>query len=119
MIELCRVSVRLGSTEALRNVSLSVEAGEWLALIGPNGAGKTTALRALCGLVRCTGDVLVDGRDVRTLGRRELARLAAFVPLLGLLRRANTHVELDPFWDRVSRGEDVSKEIALTPRSRW
>ena len=46
-------------------------------------------------------------------------RLAAFVPLLGLLRRANTHVELDPFWDRVSRGEDVSKEIALTPRSRW
>ena len=80
MIELRRVSVRLGSTEALRNVSLSVEAGEWLALIGPNGAGKTTALRALCGLVRGTGDVLVDGRDVRTLGRRELARLAAFVP---------------------------------------
>ena len=80
MIELRRVSVRLGSTEALRNISLSVEAGEWLALIGPNGAGKTTALRALSGLVRCTGDVLVDGRDVRTLGRRELARLAAFVP---------------------------------------
>jgi iron complex transport system ATP-binding protein len=80
VIELRDVSVRLGSTEALRGVSLSVEAGEWLALIGPNGAGKTTALRALCGLVRCTGHVLVDGRDVRTLGRRELARLAAFVP---------------------------------------
>jgi iron complex transport system ATP-binding protein len=80
VIELREVSVRLGATEALRGVSLSVEAGEWLALIGPNGAGKTTALRALCGLVRCTGQVLVDGRDVRTLGRRELARLAAFVP---------------------------------------
>jgi iron complex transport system ATP-binding protein len=80
VIELRDVSVRLGATEALRSVSLSVEAGEWLALIGPNGAGKTTALRALCGLVRCTGQVLVDGRDVRTLGRRELARLAAFVP---------------------------------------
>ena len=80
MIELRDVSVRLGATEALRRVSFSVEAGEWLALIGPNGAGKTTALRALCGLVRGSGHVLVDGRDVRTLGRRELARLAAFVP---------------------------------------
>jgi iron complex transport system ATP-binding protein len=80
MIELRQVSVRLGGAEVLHSVSFSVEAGEWLALIGPNGAGKTTALRALCGLVRCTGEVLVDGRDVRTLGRRELARLAAFVP---------------------------------------
>ena len=80
MIELRNVSVRLGNAEVLHGVSFSVEAGEWLALIGPNGAGKTTALRALCGLAHCAGDVLVDGRDVRTLGRRELARLTAFVP---------------------------------------
>jgi hypothetical protein len=46
-------------------------------------------------------------------------RLASFVPLIALLRQANARVELDPFWERVSRGEDVSKEIALTPRSRW
>ena len=46
-------------------------------------------------------------------------RLASFAPLLALLRQANTRVELDPFWERVARGEDVSKEIALTPKSRW
>ena len=46
-------------------------------------------------------------------------RLASFAPLIALLRQANARIELDPFWDRVSRGEDVSKEIALTPRSRW
>ena len=80
MIELRSVSVRLGSTQALREVSFGVEAGEWVALIGPNGAGKTTALRALCGLVDYDGTVLVDGRDTRTLSRRELARLAALVP---------------------------------------
>ena len=51
MIELRDVSVRLGATDALRDFSLAVESGEWVALIGPNGAGKTTALRALCGLV--------------------------------------------------------------------
>ncbi len=46
-------------------------------------------------------------------------RLASFVPLIALLRQANTRVELDGFWDRVAQGQDVSKEIALTPRSRW
>jgi cobalamin transport system ATP-binding protein len=80
MIELHDVSVRLGSTQALGGVSFSVEPGEWLALIGPNGAGKTTALRALCGLVDYGGSVTVDGRDARSLSRRELARLIALVP---------------------------------------
>jgi iron complex transport system ATP-binding protein len=80
MIELRNVSVQLGSTDALKDVSLRVEEGEWVALIGPNGAGKTTALRALCGLVSYDGEVLVDGTDIRALGRRELARRAAFVP---------------------------------------
>ena len=46
-------------------------------------------------------------------------RLALFAPLIATLRQANARIELDPFWERVSRGEDVSKEIALTPRSRW
>ena len=46
-------------------------------------------------------------------------QLAHFRELLAVLRRANSHLELDPFWQRVSSGEDVSKEIALTPKSRW
>src|SRR5439155_566437 len=45
-------------------------------------------------------------------------RLPAFTPLIALLRQANARVELDPFWSRVAAGEDVSKKIALTPRSR-
>jgi iron complex transport system ATP-binding protein len=80
MIELRDVSVRLGATEALKDFSLAVETGEWVALIGPNGAGKTTALRALCGLVAYSGEITIDGVDIRSLGRRNLARQAAFVP---------------------------------------
>jgi cobalamin transport system ATP-binding protein len=76
------VSVRLGETDALRNVTLEVADGEWIALVGPNGAGKTTALRALCGLVEYEGSISIDGRDTRTFGRRELARLTALVPQL-------------------------------------
>jgi cobalamin transport system ATP-binding protein len=80
VIELRELSVRFGDVAALDELSLRVETGSWVALIGPNGAGKTSALRALAGLVRFAGEIVLDGRDARELGRRELARRLAFVP---------------------------------------
>jgi cobalamin transport system ATP-binding protein len=82
MIELEHVSVRIGDTAALADVSFDVGAGEWVSLIGPNGAGKTTALRALCGLVAYSGSITVDEHEARALGRRALARRTALVPQL-------------------------------------
>jgi len=64
----------------VRGLSFRAEPGGWTALIGPNGAGKTSALRALAGLAAYEGEVLHDGRDVRRLGRRAVARLVAYVP---------------------------------------
>jgi ABC-2 type transport system ATP-binding protein len=53
------------NVEALRGVSLRIEAGEIFALLGPNGAGKTTWISIVCGLVRPTGGrALVLGHDV-------------------------------------------------------
>lgn len=46
-------------------------------------------------------------------------RLGDFRPLIATIRQANARVELDPFWTRVLKGEDATKEQALTPRSRW
>lgn len=46
-------------------------------------------------------------------------KLREFAPLIALLRGANSRIELDPFWARVAAGEDPSKEIELTPRSRF
>ena len=80
MIELCELAVRFDRTHAVRGVSLEVAADEWVMLIGPNGAGKISILRALCGLLAFDGQATIDGRDVRSLGRRALARLIAFVP---------------------------------------
>ena len=80
MIELRDLAVRFGNTEAVRDLSLEVVNDEWVMLIGPNGAGKTSVLRALCGLLPFDGVARVDGRDVHTFGRRELARLMAFAP---------------------------------------
>src|SRR5436189_6157453 len=59
------------------------------------------------------------GRDTTVKVNTKPYRLRSFAPFIALLRQANSHVELDLFWSRVAAGEDVSKEISLTPRSRW
>lgn len=63
VLEVRDLSVRLGGRRVLRDVDLSVDAGEFVGLIGPNGAGKTTLLRSILGIVRTeSGEVRVDDR---------------------------------------------------------
>jgi ABC-2 type transport system ATP-binding protein len=51
--------------EALKGVSLDIQAGEIFALLGPNGAGKTTLISIICGIVNATsGSVTVRGKDI-------------------------------------------------------
>ena len=59
------------------------------------------------------------GRDTTVKVNTKPYRLSDFATLIAALRTANARMELDPFWTRVSNGEDVTKEVALTPRSRW
>ena len=63
IIELENVRIRLGGRTILENISLSVNAGEFIAVLGPNGAGKSTLLKLLLGLIRA------DAGTVRVLGR--------------------------------------------------
>jgi hypothetical protein len=58
------------------------------------------------------------GRDSTVKVNTKPYRLRDFTPLIALVRSANARVDLDPFWARVAAGEDPSKEIELTPRSR-
>ena len=60
--------------EALRDVSFSVEPGEYAAIMGESGSGKTTLLNILAALDRPTsGDVLLDGRALSAIRERDLA----------------------------------------------
>jgi iron complex transport system ATP-binding protein len=80
VIELDGLQVALSGKVVVDEISLSVRPGGWLALVGPNGAGKTTTLRALARLLPSAGWVRIGGRDAQRMGRRELARLVAYVP---------------------------------------
>ncbi len=54
---------RLGRTEVLRAIDVTLSPGRWTAVVGPNGAGKSTLLKALAGLLPCDGEVRLHGRQ--------------------------------------------------------
>jgi branched-chain amino acid transport system ATP-binding protein len=70
-----------GDAHILHGVSFAVPAGEVVTLLGRNGAGKTTTLRAIMGLVRCTGGIEFDGRPIVGLAPFRIAGLGiAYCP---------------------------------------
>ncbi len=69
-------AARADAPPALRPLSVSIVAGEQVAVIGPSGAGKTTLLQALaCALPPSAGTLRLDGTDPWTLSRAALHRL--------------------------------------------
>jgi iron complex transport system ATP-binding protein len=66
---------------SLRQVSLTAEGGEMVALLGPNGSGKTTLIKLAAGvLTPKRGEVLLEGTSLKKLSRKEVARRVAVVP---------------------------------------
>lgn len=80
-LELVDASATLDGRLVLREVSLTVGAGELVAVVGPNGAGKSSAIRALAGLLPLTvGRARLDGADLAALSPRDRAARAAYLP---------------------------------------
>jgi len=69
-----------GARPVIRGLSLAVPGGDFLGILGPNGSGKTTLLRAVTGILRPeSGDLSLNGTDVRALPPRAVARQVACV----------------------------------------
>jgi urea ABC transporter ATP-binding protein UrtE len=82
MLSLSTVTSAYGSAQVLNGASLSVQAGEVLALLGRNGVGKTTLLKTIMNLVAPTGgELMLDGRRLNGLQTHEIARArVGYVP---------------------------------------
>jgi len=94
VIDINDFSFSIGRKQILRNVSLSVEAGETLSIIGPNGAGKSTLLKCIVRILHSpsqplgrgqgggdgTGRIRVHGRPLESYTQRDLAKLVSYVP---------------------------------------
>jgi iron complex transport system ATP-binding protein len=81
IIQIEKIGITLSGNEILKDVSLSVNDGEYVSIIGPNGAGKTTLVKCIAGIHRdWAGDVAINGKRFTDYSSKELARLQSYVP---------------------------------------
>ncbi len=81
IIQIENLSIALSGTPILKDVSLSIERGEYISIIGPNGAGKTTLVKCIAGIYRdWTGTIQIDGKSFGSYDSKSLARLQSYVP---------------------------------------
>jgi branched-chain amino acid transport system ATP-binding protein len=124
LLELKNVSSAYGSVEALRGVTLHVDAGEVVTLLGANGAGKSTTLRTISGLIQpTTGEIWFEGHRIDTLSPEQIVRLGiSHVPegrriFPGLTVRENIMLGATSrgTLSRKVMADDVEKMFAIFP----
>lgn len=129
-LSLCGVSKRFGSTVALDDVTLELDAGQLLALVGPSGCGKSTLLRIVAGLlstdagqVRLGGEVVDDGRRMVPPERRRVGLVFqehALFPHLTVARNVGFGLRGRSRSDSRARVDEVLELVGLGPlRDRY
>ena len=109
-LEISGVSFSYGSRPALGDVTMSVGEGEVVSIVGPNGSGKTTLIKCINRILKPKGGaVLVEGRDVRKIKLRGLARLLAYLP------QSAAHVFPSTVFDTVLLGRRPYVNWGISP----
>jgi branched-chain amino acid transport system ATP-binding protein len=111
-----------GPTRVLHGVDFEVAAGGITTILGANGAGKTTTLRAVCGMVRASGEVVLDGARIDGLPTETVVRRGvAHVPdgrgtFLQLTVEENLRLGAYTRRDRQAIGPDFERVYGYFPR---
>lgn len=94
-LEMRRVALGYDHHPVLEDITFKAVPGQFVGLIGPNGSGKSTIIKALSRVVDPTaGEILVGGRPIAQIPRKELACLVGVVPQLPLLPSTFTAFEI-------------------------
>jgi branched-chain amino acid transport system ATP-binding protein len=75
LLEIQGLKAYYGQTQALHDVTFSLEHGGITTLLGANGAGKTTTLRSICGMVSTQGSIVFDGKPIGGWATESIVRL--------------------------------------------
>jgi branched-chain amino acid transport system ATP-binding protein len=122
LLEAKRLQASYGATRVLHGMDFAMAPGSITTLLGANGAGKTTALRALCGMVKTTGEVVFDGRRIDGKATEDIARLGvAHVPdgrgtFAQLSTEENLRLGAYTRKDRARVHEDMERMYGYFPR---
>ena len=121
LLDIEGLSVTYGPVSALQNVTLTVSAGEAVALVGANGAGKSTLFKSIVGFLRPrSGRLLFRGRDMSGVRPERRARLGlGYAPegrrvFPGLTVRENLEVAV--FGGKAERERRLDRAFALFPQ---
>ena len=79
MLEVKNLSAGYDAADIVHNINFKVEKGESLCILGPNGSGKSTLLKAIARIINYKGIVTLNGSDIASLPRKELAKKIALL----------------------------------------
>ncbi|VYU50535.1 ATP-binding cassette domain-containing protein [Clostridium tertium] len=79
MLELKNVFCGYNNVDVVKDISFDVKRGENICIVGPNGCGKSTLLKAISNLISYKGDIILDGKNIKDLKRRDLATKVALM----------------------------------------
>jgi iron complex transport system ATP-binding protein len=122
LLQATNLSFAYRDRTVLRDVSLSLSAGEVVALLGPNGSGKSTLIRTLIGHLPPRGGTIAwDGKPIESWRRRDLAKRVGYLPQSPAHEPLHTVADvlrlgrapyLGPFGIESTRDEQVVRDIA-------
>ncbi|HSI01042.1 MAG TPA: ABC transporter ATP-binding protein [Reyranella sp.] len=110
LLEVSGLTAGYGKIVVLRDIALTIGAGEAVALLGPNGAGKTTLLRALSGLLPRTGQVRFAGQDIATATPRETVKAG----LVHVVEGHRVFTQLSVFDNLLLAGYGLPRDVRQT-----
>lgn len=122
LLEVRGLHAGYGQANVLHGLDFRVEAGGVSTLLGANGAGKTTTLRAICAMIRTSGEILLNGQRIETTGTEDIVRLGvAHVPdgrgtFLELTVEENLRLGAYTRRDKQGVADDTARVLEYFPR---